>query len=170
MWFVGATVTCAETDEPLVPVRVDVRPTRPADRHVTLVYLGRVPEGTAHRVWHSLPRLQLPDEVRALRWERFGRNAVALELSDDDGLLEGASARCHDAAADVVVGVPRPSIFRPHVTMARVPRRARPPSATALRDWPVPSSALQIGRTTLFRTSPQSTADRYEVVDQQTSG
>jgi len=170
VWFVGATVTFAATDEPLVPVRADVRPTRPADRHVTLVFLGPVPEGTAQRVWHSLPRLQLPDEVRALRWARFGRSAVALEVSDDDVLLEGASARCHDAAAEVGVGVRRPSVFRPHVTMARVPRRGRPPNPRALRDWPVPSSALEVGRTALFRTIPQSTADRYEVVDQQTSG
>jgi 2'-5' RNA ligase len=169
VWFVGAPVAFA-ADDPLVPADADVRATRPADRHVTLVFLGRVPGDTARRVWRSIPPLRLPVEVHARRWERFGRSALALELSDDDGLLEAAAARCHDEAADVVVDLGRPAVFRPHVTMARVPRRGRPPSGRELRSWPVPSSALPVGRPTLFRTNPQSTGDRYEVVDQQTSG
>ena len=170
VWFVGAPVTFAADDEPLVPSDADVRATRPADRHVTLVFLGRVPDDTAHRVWRSLPTLRLPVEVHALRWDRFGRSALALRLSDDDGRLEAAAALCHDAAGDIVVDLRRPAVFRPHVTLARVPRRGRPPPERVLSSWPVPSSALQVGRPTLFRSNPRSTGDRYEVVEQQHRG
>jgi 2'-5' RNA ligase len=170
VWFVGAPLTFAADDEPLVPADADVRATRPADRHVTLVFLGSVPEETARRVWQSIPPLELPADVRGLRWDRFGRSALALELSDDDGLLEAAAASCHDAAIAVVEDIRRPEVFRPHVTMARVPRRGRPPSTGGLRGWPVPSSALQVGRPTLFRSNPQPTGDRYDVVEQQSRG
>jgi 2'-5' RNA ligase len=170
VWFVGVPVTFAADDEPLVPADADVRALRPADRHVTLVFLGRVPDGAARRVWRSLPTLRLPVEVHALGWDRFGRSAVALGLSDDDGLLEAAATLCHDAAGDVVVDRRRPAVFRPHVTMARAPRRGRPPTERDLRRWPVPSSALQVGRPTLFRSNPRSTGDRYEVVEQQRRG
>jgi 2'-5' RNA ligase len=167
-WFVGAPVTLAAGDDPLVPADAGVRATRPGDRHVTLLFLGRLPDDTAHRVWRSIPRLLLPVEVRALRWERFGRSALALELSDDAGLLEAAAGQCHDAAADLVADLRRPSPLRPHVTMARVPRRGRPPTARDLGGWPLPARPLQVGRPTLFRSNPQSTGDRYEVVEQQT--
>jgi 2'-5' RNA ligase len=170
VWFVGAPVTFAADDEPLVPADADVRAIGSADRHVTLVFLGRVPDDTARRVWQSIAPLELPVEVQALRWERFGRSALALELSDGDGLLEAAAALCHDAAADVGIEVRRPAVFRPHVTMARVPRRGRPPRERDLRGWPVPSSALRVGRLTLFHSNPQSTGDRYDVVEQQPGG
>ncbi len=167
VWFVGAPVTVAAADEPLVPEGAGLRATRSADRHLTLVFLGQVPDDTAQRVWRSIPPLRLPREVHARRWERFGKSALALELSDDDGLLDAAAARCHDAAAEVVVDLRRPPVFRPHVTMARVPRRGRPPTAHALRDWPVPSSGLQVGRPTLFHTAAPGSRDRYAVVAQQ---
>ena len=114
----------------------------------------------------DLPELDLPTRVRPLEWQRFGRRAIALVVSDDDGLLRAAADACHDIAARLVE-VRRPPEFRPHVTMARVPRRARPPTAPALREWAVPSARLDVGPATLFRSSNGETGDRYEVVEQQ---
>ncbi len=168
MWFVGAPVRFAADDEPLLPADAGLRATRPGDRHVTLVFLGRVPDETALQVWHSIPPLTPPVHVHALRWERFGPSALALELSDDGGLLAAAAERCHDAAAHAAVDVRRPAAFRPHVTLARVPRRGRPPTARDLQGWPLPSRPLQVGPPTLFRSAPRSDGDRYEVIEQQT--
>jgi 2'-5' RNA ligase len=169
-WFVGARVVFAVEDEVLVPSDAGLRPVGAADRHVTLLFLGSVPEDTARRVWRSIPPLRLPAEVHARRWQRFGRSALALELADDDGLLEAAAEQCHRAAAEVVTDLERPAVFRPHVTLARVPRRGRAPSARRLGDWPMPARALSVVPPALFRSNPQPTGDRYEGVEQQPGG
>ena len=152
-------------DDELVPASADVVAIGRPDRHVTLVFLGGVPEGVALEVWRSLPPLRMPDEVRALRWDRFGRSALALELSDDDGLLAAAADPCQNAALQVVE-VQRHPVYRPHVTMARVPRRSRPPSGRVLAGWPMPTDPVAVGVPTLYCTpSPaHPTTDRYAVV------
>lgn len=150
----------------IVPPGAEVVATRPGDRHLTLVFLGGVPEETVAQCWGDLPELALPAQVRPLAWERFGRRAIALVVSDDDGLLRAAGDACHDTAVRLVE-VRRPDGFRPHVTMARVPRRARPPTAKVLSEWPVPSRPLDVGPATLFRSRSGGTGDRYEVVEVQ---
>jgi 2'-5' RNA ligase len=165
VWFVGAPVAFAPDDESLVPADAALRATRPGDRHLTLLFLGRVSEDTALRLWRALPPLRLPGEVRALGWERFGRTALALEL-DDDGMLEAAARVCNEHAAGVVEVEARER-YRPHVTMARVPRRGRPPSPASLHAWRLPAAPLTAGPPTLFRSRSGPGADRYEVVDQQ---
>jgi 2'-5' RNA ligase len=165
VWFIGAPVSLAAEDDDLVPARPDLVATRPGDRHLTLAFLGPAPDEHARALWSSLPPVVLPDASRALRWERLGRSAIALEVSDDDRLLTAAAAACYDAADGLIELVP-PSPFRPHVTMARVPRRSRPPSSRVLSELPLPSSALEVGSLTLFRTRTQREGDRYERVEQ----
>jgi 2'-5' RNA ligase len=165
VWFVGAPASFAGDPGDVVPSTTDLRATRPADRHITLVFLGRVPDDVVSRCWAGLPPVVLPREVRPLRWERFGRSAIALVVSDDDGLLRAAADACRGATASVVEVHP-PSEHRPHVTMARVPRRARPPTAKALRGWAVPSGPLDVGGLTLFRSRAGGSGDRYAVVAQ----
>lgn len=166
MWFVGAPLAFEVADVELVPPDAEVVPVRPGDRHVTLVFLGGVPDDSALHVWRSLPDLRLPTEVRALGWARFGQSALALELADEQGLLAVAADHC-DSAAAAVVELRRHPHYRPHVTMARTPRRSRPPSARALAGWPVPPQPITVGAPTLYRTKPKSAGDRYEVVAQQ---
>jgi 2'-5' RNA ligase len=168
VWFVGAPLSFA-ADDGLVPPDADVVVIQPSDRHVTLVFLGRVTDDKGLQVWRALPPLRLPAAVRALRWERFGRSALALELSDDDGLLTAAAERCHQAAEGVVEVQGHP-VYRPHVTMARVPRRSRPPSGRTLGEWPLPSGPIAVGAPTLFRSRTQPSGARYEIVAQQPSG
>jgi 2'-5' RNA ligase len=165
VWFIGVPMSLGADERELVPASADLVATRAADRHLTLVFLGRAPDHDVATVWQSVPALGLPSTVDAHRWERFGRSAIALVVSDDDGLLDAAATVCHDAA-DGLIEVRRPSPFRPHVTMARVPRRARPPSSGALRGWPLPASPLEVGALTLFRSRTDPGTDRYEIVEQ----
>ena len=73
VWFLGAPVTFHEDPVPAVPADLQARPTRPADRHVTLLFLGRVLDDAVQHLWGSLPSLGLPEQARAVGWERFGR-------------------------------------------------------------------------------------------------
>jgi 2'-5' RNA ligase len=148
----------------------DVVPTRPADRHLTLVFLGRVPQATVMDLWRSLPPLTLPATIRALAWERFGRRAIALSLADDDGRLGAAADVCAEAAGAHLRDLRVPAKFRPHVTLGRVAKRASPPAPAALRTWPVPPAPLAVGAPTLFRSRDDPAGDRYEVMAQQDGG
>ena len=167
MWFIGAPVSLpGDAGDVVVPSSTDLRVIRPGDRHLTLLFLGKVPVETVMECWGDLPPLVLPPQSRPLRWERFGRSAIALAISDDDQLLRGAADACHDTAAPLLE-LPRPSVFRPHVTMARVPRRARPPTAAELQARPVPGGPLDVDPATLFRSRTEGSGDRYEVVQAQ---
>jgi 2'-5' RNA ligase len=165
MWFVGAPVSFGDEAGELVPVDADVVATRPADRHVTFAFLGQVEPEIVEQYWSSLPTLDLPRHVHPRRWERFGRSAIALTLADDD-LLTAAADACHHAARGLIELRPSDA-FRPHVTLARVRRRARPPSSQALRRWFLPRGAIEMGRLTLFRSRAEAHDDRYEHVAQQ---
>lgn len=141
--------------------------TRSGDRHLTLVFLGRMPREHVLRFWESLPPLTLPDHGRPVRWELMGRRALALTLADDDGHLGVAADACFEAAAEQRIELRRPDRFRPHVTLARVPKRRKPPTPQVLRDWPVPPGPVCVGPPTLFRSREDTTGDRYEIVEQQ---
>ena len=164
-WFIGVPVALHPDGSELPPAEPGLVALAPSDRHVTLAFLGRAPDDDVRAVWSAVPRVVLPCELDALRWERFGRSALALVVSDVDRRLEAAAEACH-RAADGVIQTKRPTPFRPHVTMARVPRRAHAPSASALRGWTVPARALSAGPLTLFRSATDGRAGRYEVVDE----
>lgn len=164
MWFVGAPVSFVDDPLAAVPEGVDLVATRPADLHLTLVFLGRLTPDAALDLWGALPPLALPDGVRAVAWERFGRNALALSLGDDDGRLRIATEACRDVADARLADFIRPAGFRPHVTLGRIPKRARPPTPAALRGRPVPADPLHVGPPTLFRSRGRADGDRYAVV------
>jgi 2'-5' RNA ligase len=167
VWFVGAPVSFAGDPLLAVPAGVEVVATRPADRHVTLVFLGRVPQESALDLWAALPPLTVPEHVGAVAWERFGRNAIALSVADDDDQLRAATDLCLDVAVAQLTDLTRPAGFRPHVTLGRIRKRARPPTPAALRGWPVPADPLHVGPPTLFRSRGRADGDRYEVVARQ---
>ena len=165
VWFIGTPVALPPGDPDPVPSEAHVRPLLPPDRHVTVVFLGNVPDDTAQAGWQALPELSLPAEASAQRWARFGRSALALELADDDGRWEDAAVTAVEAVTSLVT-VRSPSPFRPHVTMARVPRRAKPPTASALARWALPIQPLRVGPLTLFHSAPSGSERRYVAVEQ----
>ena len=166
VWFVGAPVSLDRGQGLPANAGADIVATRVGDRHLTLAFLGRVDPTDALRLWHALPPLALPDQARALAWARFGRRAIALEIVDD-GVLHEAAATCVDRAAEHVPSYQRPSSFRPHVTLGRVPKRSHPPTRAALRAWPLPDGPLRLGSLTLYRSATDAGGDRYERVAHQ---
>lgn len=166
MWFVGAPVSLEGALDGAFSRDESIALTSPGDRHVTLLYLGRVPSDSALRVWRSLPPLSLPARVRPRRWELFGRRAVALSLADDDGRLRTAAEACVAVAEGRLPSFRRPSELRPHVTLGRVRKDAVPPTPAAMRAWSVPTAPVGLGPLTLFRLRDAPTGDRYEVVEQ----
>jgi len=167
VWFVGTPVSFA--DDPLlaVPAGVELVATRPADRHVTLVFLGRMPQESALDLWDALPPLTVPEHVGAVAWERFGRNAIALSVADGDDQLRAATDLCLGVAVAQLTDFTRPAGFRPHVTLGRIRKRAHPPTPAAMRGWTVPAELIQVGLPTLFRSRGRADGDRFEVVARQ---
>lgn len=166
MWFVGAPVSFDGDLDEGFSSEGEIVPTRPGDRHLTLVYLGRVPTDDVMRVWRALPRLALPERLRPQGWERFGRRTIALSLADDIGHLRSAADACFDVADARLSQFDRPASFRAHVTLGRVRKGAKPPTPTTMGAWSVPP-AVGLGPPTLFRLDEHSTGDRYEVVERQ---
>ncbi len=166
MWFVGAPVSLDGDLDEGFSSEAAIVPTRPGDRHVTIVYLGHVPTDDVMRVWSALPQLDLPERVRPQGWERFGRRAIALSLVDDDGHLRTAADACLDVAVAQLPQFDRPASFRAHVTLGRLRRGAKPTTPTAIDAWTAPA-VVGLGPPTLFRLDEHSTGDRYERVEQQ---
>jgi 2'-5' RNA ligase len=166
-WFIGVPVVLQPEDADLPPAAPGVVALGAADRHVTLAFLGHAADEAVMAIWARMPALALPATVRARRWERFGRRAIALVVWDDDDRLDAAAAASH-RAAEASIELRSPSPFRPHVTMARIGRRARPPTSRALRDWPLPARPLAVGALTLFRSRREPSRGRYEAVERRT--
>jgi len=167
VWFVGAPVSLDIGVDEAVLRAAAVVPTRPGDRHLTLTFLGREPAEDVLRLWRRLPPLSLPDQVRPLGWEVFGRRSVAVSLADPSGRLRGAAHACFDVADEQLTDFQRPPELRPHVTLGRVRRAATAPSATTMGAWPLPAEPVALGPPTLYRVADEQGGDRYEIVEQQ---
>jgi 2'-5' RNA ligase len=109
----------------------------PEALHVTLAFLGsRAPEDVASiepvvaaEAGGAAPRLELGD-VLLLPPRRARVLTVAVE--DLDGTLAALQARVSGALAAAGVYTPETRPFRPHVTIARLRPRTRPPRDAAL--------------------------------------
>lgn len=91
--------------------------------HLTLAFLGDVPEGTARAVAEGLDGLRLAPVALALRGlEIFGgRRPAVLAVGANGAGLDVLHAKVMRVAREAGVGLPRER-FRPHVTIARFPR------------------------------------------------
>jgi RNA 2',3'-cyclic 3'-phosphodiesterase len=140
----------------------------PADAlHVTLCFLGWRDEGQAEEiatlalgaVSEGAPAPDLA--VGAGVWLPPRRPRVlAVDLADEDGALAGLQARVSDALAARVAFVPEKRPFRPHVTVARVPRGVR----AGGREEPAPPAPLRFpgAAVTLYRSRLSGAGAQYE--------
>ena len=135
--------------------------------HVTLCFLGWRDEGQAEEIGAlalgalregaPAPRLTLG----AAAWLPPRRPRVlAVDLADAGGALADVQARVSDALAAGAAFVPEKRPFRPHVTVARVPRGAR----AGGREEPPPPPPLEFpgAAVTLYRSRLARAGANYE--------
>lgn len=132
------------------------RPTPPGKLHITLHFLGNVPTDRVATLQQALRVAAEPFQMVLARprvWNGGGATAVLEPVQVPPGLV-----RLHAALGQALAsaGLPveeRP--YRPHVTLARRTRGARPPADPAPIRW------LADGRYLLVRTAA---GGRYEPV------
>jgi 2'-5' RNA ligase len=140
----------------------------PADAlHVTLCFLGWRDEGQADEI-AALVLGAVPDGAPApslalgeAAWLPPRRPRVlAVDLADEDGAATDLQARVSDALVAGAAFEPEKRPFRPHVTVARVPRGARGGG----REEPAPPAALPFrgAAVTLYRSRLSSAGAHYE--------
>jgi 2'-5' RNA ligase len=149
--------------------RRDLRPVAVEALHVTLIFLGYLPEkeiartaSTAFEALDGLAAAQLAvNGVRAVP----PRNArlFALDLVDEDGRAGSVQAAASDAleAERLYKAEKRP--FWPHITFARVKRGERRPPAI---EGPEPSAEpFQASTVTLYQSHLSPRGARYEALE-----
>lgn len=169
----------AELTAALAPLRrlpgaQDLRWTAAEGWHLTLAFLGEVPDGVRPELDERLARAARRHEPLTLRLAgggHFGSSALWIGAEGDLPALShlAASAR----AAGRRAGVPQEAerhAFRAHLTLARVPRSARVllgPFADALaafRGSPWTADTLALVASTLPRSGVPGEQPRYDTV------
>jgi RNA 2',3'-cyclic 3'-phosphodiesterase len=146
--------------------RDDLRPVAPEALHVTLVFLGYLPEKeiatVARTAFEALAGLQPPClSVSAVKpIPPRSPRLFAFDLADEGGRASAVQAAASDALAAASFYKPEKRPFWPHVTFARVKRgvrRAEPVEAPP--PAPEPFDAPQI---TLYRSTLRPQGALYE--------
>jgi 2'-5' RNA ligase len=149
--------------------RSDLRPVAVEALHVTLVFLGYLPEKEISRI--ATTAFDPLDGLRAPRLSVQGVRAVpprdprlfALDLSDEDGRATAVQNAASEALAAARLYRPEKRPFWPHVTFARVKRgvrRAPPIDAAGL-----PGEAFDASDVTLYRSHLSPRGARYEALE-----
>lgn len=159
-WFVGLPVPAGGWFDAL---RADIprglRIFGPGDLHITLAFLGACGEAAAMRGWAALPALGArPFEVRLGDVRGFGRPSrpsafsVVLAAGADD--VAGYIGATRDPVLAAAGARPDRRTPRPHLTIARPPRRAKATEIRAAQAWarsvPPLGAALELDRVALY--------------------
>jgi RNA 2',3'-cyclic 3'-phosphodiesterase len=149
--------------------RADVRLVSVEALHVTLVFLGYLPEkeiariaSTAFEPLEGLPAPRL--SVRELRGvpPRAPR-LFALDLADEEQRASAVQAAASDALAAARLYRPEKRPFWPHITFARVKRGERRPRP--LGGPPPPAEPFEASVVTLYRSHLSPRGARYEALE-----
>ncbi len=99
--------------------------------HLTLVFLGEVPEARVPEVEHALGGVRWNGARAAVKGPVFlpghgRRRVVALELEDEDGGLRAVQSEAVSALEAASLHTPEKRPWLPHVTVARFRRPGHP--------------------------------------------
>ena len=141
---------------------------RPTSLHVTLVFLGEKPEGAVAALWSAVAgaaaahraSVLTPLGVRPVPRRR--PNLFALELSDEGGRAADLHRAVAGALAEADLHAAEPRPFWPHVTLARVRRRARSGRWSDEQPLPGPFTSRLL---TLYESRTLPAGARYRVVE-----
>src|SRR5206468_1376328 len=140
------------------------------DLHLTLVFLGEVPEPSLPPIQHELSELNFaPLQIKFTRLNTFPRAGVLIaEIEPTRPLLHlqatvaAAMARCGFPPKD-----PEPRPYHPHVTLARF----HGPLRLTKREQALPLSpqlSFTADSVNLYRSHPGPTGSTYEIPAQKT--
>ncbi|MEZ0292563.1 MAG: RNA 2',3'-cyclic phosphodiesterase [Solirubrobacteraceae bacterium] len=137
------------------------RPLAPGTFHVTLAFLGwRADAAPAARVVEQLTFDAPPLALGAALLLPPGRARVlTVAVDDPSGGLAALQAEVAGALAAAGTFEPEARPFRPHVTVARLRKAARPQRSVTAAPDPV---AFAGGAVVLFRSHPEPGGARYE--------
>ena len=148
--------------------RSDLRPVAVEALHVTLVFLGYLPEKKIERIastaFEPLAGLRAPRlRVREVK-PVPPRNArlFALDLADEDGRAGAVHAAMSESLDKARLYKPEKRPFWPHITFARVKRGERRPPPIA--SPPSPRDPFDAGEVTLYRSHLSPRGARYEAL------
>ena len=144
----------------------DLRLVAPEALHVTLVFLGYLPEDAIARVAATLR----PPDAEAPRLSAVGikpipprqPRLVALDLSDEGGRAGAIQSVVSNALERDGLYEPEKRPFWPHVTLARVRKGARNRSLEAP---PPPARSWQAEAVTLYRSTLRREGARYDALE-----
>jgi 2'-5' RNA ligase len=154
----------AERDDALRPVGEEAI-------HLTLAFLGHRPEGEIDPARAAVRAVQAVTPGLALGeplWLAPRRpHVLTVALEDGDGRLATLRTDVVDRLAAALDWEPEGRLFRPHVTVARVRRGARP----RIRNLPeAPEATFAGDAVVLYRSYLGSGPARYEVLERAASG
>jgi RNA 2',3'-cyclic 3'-phosphodiesterase len=134
--------------------------------HLTLAFLGHRPEEEiepARAAVRSLPRTAPALALGEPLWLAPRRpHVLTVALEDGDGTLGALRADVVDRLAAALGWEPEPRPFRPHITVARVRRGARP----RIRDLPdAPQASFPGEAVVLYRSYLGAGPARYEALE-----
>lgn len=150
----------------------ELRWTAPDNIHLTLRFLGDVPRAATRAVEGAMDAAAgagAPFTLRLGGLGTFGgRRPRVLQLGADAPELRRLAERLDAALAAEAGFGPREGPFRPHVTLARVPRRAQGGAAAPLREMiagaPPPGVECAVGRLDLVHSTPAPNGPAYRVI------
>jgi 2'-5' RNA ligase len=143
------------------------RPVADEALHVTLAFLGHLPEGSSSRVADVVracagPAADLALGAAVLLPPRRAR-VLTVEIEDRSGALGALQARLAEALAAAGVYEPERRAYRPHATVARLRAGERPPRSLEM-DPPEPV-AFAGEAVTLYRSRLSRAGARYEPLE-----
>ena len=139
-WFIGLPVPSEGWFAQLPDLPPGSRPFSPGDLHITVAFLGAVGEAAARGAFaraHDWPSGPLPVQLGAVRPFGSKRNPSALSavLCEGHDEVIAAVAEVRDELLVAAGARPEKRPPWPHVTLARIGRRARPEERRAALAW-----------------------------------
>jgi RNA 2',3'-cyclic 3'-phosphodiesterase len=142
----------------------DLRLVAPEALHVTLVFLGHLPEEEIPRIAGALPPATAAPRMRASGVKPVpprGPRLFALDLADEEGRATAIQSAVSDALEALGLYEPEKRPFWPHVTLARVRKGRR----VRRLDVPDPPRDPWVGTAvTLYRSRLSREGARYEAL------
>ena len=174
-WFIAFPVAAGAWFDNLPPLPANNRKFSPGDLHITVAFLGGVPEEAARAAWDNLTRGPLPKPMTARLGAVHGMGNPK-EPSAWSAMVEGNGlapliGRLRDPAFAIAQARPdtRPPLA--HMTVARPDRRASSRDRNAGAAWcksvNLQGTEVQISEIALFTWAEDRSANLFEIVERQ---